>query len=414
MKTSYFKGSVYFNHKHGCQKCTIDGVYIGGRMTFPYSDCPLRSDHSFRSRLEPGHHRESFIIERLPIDMVKDFVIADSLHLLELGAMRRLIHIWKDGLKDHHEKWNKRDILELNQLLDECNKQLPKEIHRRFRYLEKLSFWKGTEYRSLLLYAGIVVLKKFLSSSAYVHFVTLFAATTICTTKFHRHLLPLAHQLFNDFIEDYGDLYGREHIVSNIHNLCHVVDDVKRFGELPKIGTYPYENKLRIIKLKLKQCNKVLDQAANRIIEESTSKIPNSSSDKNLKIEAKYPFKLPDNNMTFYKEIFCRDGFSLSIRTFGDMWFMTNTKKNRVFKFIYATLDKDNMAQIFGSPLHDQENFFDAPFQSSRLLIFLSNLKVKEKLLRFPVNDLKCKMVCFGFDDKYVLLPLLHTFEENE
>lgn len=98
-------------------------------MTFPHSDCPLRSDHSFRTRLEPGHHRENSIIERLPIDMVKDFVIADSLHLLELGAMRRLINIWKDGLRGYQEKWNKRDILELNQSLGECNKRLPKEIH---------------------------------------------------------------------------------------------------------------------------------------------------------------------------------------------------------------------------------------------------------------------------------------------
>lgn len=123
-------------------------------MTFPHSDCPLRSDHSFRTRLEPGHHRENSIIERLPIDMVKDFVIADSLHLLELGAMRRLINIWKDGLRGYQEKWNKRDILELNQSLGECNKRLPKEIHRRFRFLEKLSFWnccvqKGLEFQRI-------------------------------------------------------------------------------------------------------------------------------------------------------------------------------------------------------------------------------------------------------------------------
>lgn len=407
------KGTVYFNHKHGCQKCTIDGVFIGGRMTFPHSDCPLRTDRSFRSRLEPGHHRVNSIIERLPIDMVKDFVIADSLHLLELGAMRRLINIWKDGLKNHQEKWNKRDILEVNQSLNECNKQLPKEIHRRFRSLEKLNFWKRTEYRSLLLYAGIVVLRKSLSSSAYVHFVTLFAATPICTTKYYQHLLPLAHQLFNDFIEVYGDLYGRENIVSNIHNLCHVVDDVKRFGELPKIGTYPYENKLRIIKLKLKQCNKVLEQAANRIIEESTSKIPDSRSDENSTSEAKYPFKLLNNNLTFYKQIIGRDGFSLSIRTFGDMWFMTHTKKNQIFKFIYATL-KNGSAQVYGLPLHNQEDFFDTPFQSSRLLVFLSDLKVKPDLFEFPLSDLICKMACFKFDCKYVLLPLLHTFEENK
>lgn len=226
--------------------------------------------------------------------------------------------------------------------------------------------------------------------------------------------MPLAHQLFNDFIEIYGDLYGRENIVSNIHNLCHVVDDVKRFGELPKISTYPFENKLRIIKLKLKQCNKVLEQAANRIMEESTSKIPDSSSDKNVSIEVSYPFNLPGENLIFYKQIVCRDGFSLSSRTFGDMWFMTHTKKNQVFKFIRATL-KNSSSTIFGLALQSQENFFDSPFQSSRLLIFQSDLSVEDELVKFPIHDLKCKMICFSLDaNKYVLLPLLHTFEEDQ
>lgn len=152
-------------------------------MTFPHSDCSLRTDQSFRAKEEPRHHRETSIIERLPIDMIRDFVVAYSLHLLELGVMKRLIIIWRDGLKNYQTKWTYIDIFNLNKSLDQCNKELPREIHRKFLPVDKLSFWKGTDFRTMLLYTGVVVFKKVLTSNTYSHFLKLFAATTICTAK---------------------------------------------------------------------------------------------------------------------------------------------------------------------------------------------------------------------------------------
>lgn len=50
----------------------------------------LRTDQRFRNRFQPQHHLKNSILENLPIDMVKEFPIADSLHLLDLGLMKRL------------------------------------------------------------------------------------------------------------------------------------------------------------------------------------------------------------------------------------------------------------------------------------------------------------------------------------
>lgn len=49
----------------------------------------LRTNESFRNRLNPQHHKSYSIMEMLEIDMIKDFPIADPLHLLELGLMKR-------------------------------------------------------------------------------------------------------------------------------------------------------------------------------------------------------------------------------------------------------------------------------------------------------------------------------------
>lgn len=49
----------------------------------------LRTDERFRNQFQPEHHRGRSILECLPIDMVKQFIVSDSLHLIDLGLMKR-------------------------------------------------------------------------------------------------------------------------------------------------------------------------------------------------------------------------------------------------------------------------------------------------------------------------------------
>lgn len=49
----------------------------------------LRTDVRFKERFQPAHHREYSLLETLPIDMIKHFPISDSLHLFDLGLMKR-------------------------------------------------------------------------------------------------------------------------------------------------------------------------------------------------------------------------------------------------------------------------------------------------------------------------------------
>lgn len=73
------------------------GEYYNRRMSFhriAITDAErareLRTDQWFRQRYQPEHHKQRSILEDLPIDMVKQIVISDSLHLLDLGIMKRL------------------------------------------------------------------------------------------------------------------------------------------------------------------------------------------------------------------------------------------------------------------------------------------------------------------------------------
>lgn len=259
--------TVYFNHRHGCQNCTVVGEYKKRRMSFLKTNCNPRTDYSFRNREDPRHHRGVSLIESLPVDMIADFIIADPLHLLELGIMKKLLLIWVTGKVEQDLKLPKNDRTTLDSALIQCNKYKPTEIHRKIRSLDWLKFWKGSEFRTVLLYVGIVALRNILGSDVYTHFLYLFCAVTICSAHAYRNYVPKAKTLFEEYVEMYISIYGSHSITSNVHNLLHVTDNVQRFGNLNSISTYPFENAARFIKLKLKQCDKSLEQVSRRILE---------------------------------------------------------------------------------------------------------------------------------------------------
>ena len=66
-------------------------------MSFPRIHLPNRTDDSFRNRTDIDHQKETSPLEELPIDLVKTFPIADSLHLIDLGITKRCLVGWVHG-----------------------------------------------------------------------------------------------------------------------------------------------------------------------------------------------------------------------------------------------------------------------------------------------------------------------------
>lgn len=191
MKVFYvntFIGIVGHNAVEGCQKCTVSGQRINNRTCFPRTDCPKRTNSDFRNRVIAAHHKEYSLLENLPIDMIDDFIIADELHLLHLGLMKKCILMWKDGRNNYALRWTDTEVTKLNEMIKSINNDMPIEIHRSIRNINYFKFWKGTEYRTFLLYIGPVVSKHVLNEAEYNHFMKLFCAVTLCSTdKYLNH-----------------------------------------------------------------------------------------------------------------------------------------------------------------------------------------------------------------------------------
>lgn len=402
---SFIKGVINFNGKHGCLKCTTKGKYshIANTVIFPQISASPRTNEKFRNKEYPEHQRSDTPLVLLPIDMIEDVIVSDALHLLELGVMRRLLNGWRTGSMTKRAKWSTTEKVEISEFLVKI--RFPKEIHRRMRSLEFVSLWKGLEYRNFLNYVGVTLLKDYLPEKYYHHFLTLFCAVRICSAEKYKTLLPVAKDLFIDFINDYKNLYGMEYITSNIHNLSHVVDEVARFGPLPTLTAYPFENYLHSIKKMLRSGPLPLNQIANRLTELINSECSVIIEDACRKyVRAVHSVEKTESKLTI-----TLTDFILSTN-FEDKWILT--KDLSIVCLENAIQDGLNW-KIEGRAVLNKGDFFDKPFKSSFIHIYAAGGENNNfsKLSLYEINSIMCKLVAIKRKREIVFIPLIHTID---
>lgn len=290
-------------------------------------------------------------------------------------------------------------------MLTRANKELPSEIHRSLRPLKDIAFWKGSEFRTVLLYVGLVVFKNVLSREIYEHFLLLSCAVAICSSDEYKSFLPKAREMFAEYIEDQFHLYGNHSVSSNFHNLLHIVDEVERFGNLNKISTYEFENSLGHIKAKLKLFNKPVEQVARRIIELANVNITPIDFEISFQASVRYSYQLTVST-TAFRDITVRPNVLLSNRKTKDQWFLTKNKQ--IVKMEYAFIQNGDYF-ICGVPIIDKSDFFTYPFSSHHINIFKSKIE-RGNISNFSISDYKVKLICLSNMTDYVFLPLLHSF----
>lgn len=281
------------------------------------------------------------------------------------------------GTHSFKTKLSAKEIDEMSKLL--VRFRMPLEIHRVVRGLDCINFWKGTEFRTFLLYVGPVILKDFLNSEVYYHFLQIFCAITICTNKVYNKYIDIADHLLTDYIEGTVFIYGINSISPNVHYLEHLVKDVKHFGPLPTFSAFVFENCLFHIKCLLRTGHRPLAQVAKRLSEYSSLKTEAPTND-NATPSTTYPFtslprkKAANKNVSEQTLVFDKleleKGFSLKTDK-NNKWFMVND--NRICAMFNATMSAQNL-YIVGAIVKQQNNFFEIPINSSRLNIYTSHV----------------------------------------
>lgn len=220
--------------------------------------------------------------------------------------------------------------------------------------------------------------------------------------------------LLSEYCVNFVKIYGKNEVVSNIHNISHISDDVENFGSLHEISTYPFEKFLHEIKMRIKPNKSAIKQATRRLIEQSSDSrnsqqinfVKKKFENASWVPELKYGFK--EANLSVFKYIRLKPNVFLSIKKFGDKWFITKT--GDIVEMKYAT-KKTNSYFIFGAPITNKADFFITPYSSQKTDIYLSNGETNQPKW-YKYGDIKAKMMCISYSDKYVFIPLLHSFDE--
>lgn len=397
-------------------------------MAFAEFDKTNRTDADFRNRRDPDHHKE----EKSPledlmkdgkptVDMVRDFPTSDPLHLLEGGVMKRLLLCWLNGSTEYLMKFTQLQKNEATKLILFCNTQLSCDINRKVRPIDHMKYYKATEFRTILLYTGMVVFKDLLEPEVYTHFIRFCLAVRLCSCQTYvqnKKMRDLAKNLFSEFCAGFIIIYGKDSIVSNIHLVSHIIEDVERFGSLNDISTYPFENYLREIKSKVTASKQPVEQIARRIAEVSLDWndqigiIDPKTKHSNWLPVLKYEFKCKlYKNLTFatYQSIQITPNVYLSTKKPGDKWFLTVT--NDIFEMKFAT-QIDSSYFVSGAKIENKGNFFVLPYSSIRTDIYISdgNRRSGNKLIN--ISDIKAKMMCIFYNKDLVFIPILHSIDE--
>lgn len=421
---AFVKNTKGHNSKKGCQKCEVQGRSVSGRVCFPQvTNLIFRTDHSFRSHLDPPHHQSEMKspMENLPIDMIENFNL-DYLHVALLGVTRKKLKILthKYKLPMHSSLRSKLSITNFDAIRNVTNsarRTQPLEIHRGIRTLDFISDMKGTEFRSFILYNGIVALYENVHPEIFDNYLDLHIGLTICLTDEHKHLLPIAQMCFEKFVKGFKKLYGVCLVSYNVHSVLHFVHEVQRWGPLDKYSTFPYENTLGFLKSLPSSGHLPLEQGICRYMESIYHNIHSFKqhqyekgeiSPRNFGLDKCYfiadPFPQYSTKKNYDELVLER----CTLRNNeSDCWFLTKSKE--VVKFISVSPEKT----LNGLRIECLTDFYPGPLKSSHLKIFKADCRLEPDLRSYSIENIKAKLVCVGKDSTWFFFPLLHTFTSN-
>lgn len=267
-----------------CDKCMEIGEYYG-RVIYPGIHAKRRTDISFLLQEDEEHHTGISPLLKLEIGMVSIFPV-DYMHSVCLGVVRKLLYIWTGINRNTNVgvRLNSRLINLISDQLISVKSFITIEFNRKPRTLQELQRWKATEFRTFLLYVGVFVLKDILGIAVYKHFLLFHCAVTILLSEYHINALGVnfAEKMLNIFIEHSKKIYGIEFLVYNVHVLCHLVDDVKKYGPLDMISAFPFENYFAKVKSLVRSPHKPLEQIYRRLHELIHSDHDKNRSDQNV------------------------------------------------------------------------------------------------------------------------------------
>lgn len=396
------------NGYHACNSCIVEGSFLNNRMSYLDLDSHLRTNASFRNKLDENYHKGPSPLEAFNFN-ITEVVVLEYMHNICLGVMKKLLRFWIKGSKP--VRLQTTDIDLINSDLVNLGQYLPSEFSRRPRSLGDIEFWKASEFRCFILYIGPIVLKGRLKKKLYSHFMTLHCAIRLLMFKDTCTIFnDQAKAMLISFVSKYSILYGIDSINYNVHGLIHLANFVIIHGPLDNFSAFKFENYLGFLKKCLKNARYPLEDIYNRVTE--YNQINCLKTDLNypiLKKEIDYGLLYQQNVLETCYESIILPNFSLSCNNKKDNTFLLDSNDiivsiKRIIQF------SDFSIKLEVSKFNESYSMFNIPIDSSTVGCFYVNLSKLSSCYLIPLSSISKKCFIVPTSNNIALIfTLLHT-----
>ena len=411
---AFVLGTVYFNSRQGCSKCSVEGEFLDGRMCFLDQDAPLRTDEGFRSKVDEDYHKTDTILLSIPGLNPVTRTVLDYMHLVCEGVTKKMASLWLGGPLS--VRLRGRTVKELNVIMENLSRFVPKEFARNPRSFRFVKLWKATEFRQFLLYTGPVALQNVLPGQLYNNFLTLhFAITLLIDKKYcgNSEINSYADKLLRLFVRQFMSLYGKKYVSHNVHNLIHLAADAKLFGTLDDFSSFRFESFLNQLLRLLQKSEKPLQQIMRRYSEreKNSFSLVNAESKNGPPIlKGKHECgKLVEGCVgpQYLRASF--PSFVLNIDNDADR--CVSMKDGSIVLIENFALSRETSEPVLvGRILNKTGNLYTYPCDSAKIGIF--TVRGRGNLSSWPLSEVEQKYVRLPLDGspkKFAVFPLLHS-----
>ncbi|KFM81282.1 hypothetical protein X975_10500, partial [Stegodyphus mimosarum] len=162
-------------------------------------------------------------------------------------------------------------------------------------------------------------------------------------------------------------------IITNVHGLSHIADDVKMYGPLETYSAFPFESYLSTLKRLIRSPNKPLQQLSRRLVERGNSHV--HSHQKYLNINGQFNLSCKHDRGPCVSNLHGKQFSKIVTKTFS---FKLSTGNNccmmedgTIVLIGNIIQDSEDSAFIVGKHFRNKEDYYKFPCQSSKLDIYL-------------------------------------------
>lgn len=247
-----------------------------------------------------------------------------------------------------------------------------------------------------------MLLKDFLHTALYQHFLLLFTGVFILSNKALLELTDYANDALVLFVQHFGKLYGHMHISYNVHNLVHLAQDVKVHGNLDSFSAFKFENYVQKLKRLVRKPEFPCCQIVKRLAEREAIQMEKEESLGVRKEHMSGPLPSLFQCAQQYSQ-YTTEPFTLKLDEANSNVYI----QGKVAKIRNIIAEKEEVYLVYSTFAH-QGPFFDYPTSSSTFGIYLVD-GLLDTTQHCSIGLVEWKVFLIPHGRRFVAVPCLST-----